>query len=525
MTNHQEISEAYWDSFEVSDSDIEILYNHLLEIESPQAPEELISAIVQQRIQAIKTAQQKEQEKKGDVYKPAGSYAAGQKLTFPSMEWKSGKVQSIHDGFNPEFPGLKVIDVLFEQGETHSFASNLLNHALNHVAEQSVTQQLLDQQCVIQQYGHQLQQKLDENLSHNKELIRIAGKWFPKALLVDINSGYLNLAEAVLEEMQGGPLPTTKLMEQIEFKTDTNQQLTEFSLNHALQEDGRFDEVGPTGEVLWFLNAFEPEEVRHLPVFLKSQVFDYDHQETNPLLVQFEGSVFDELEEWEKPSDPQQEVILSLIFPHWRAGTLPLSHSLEQFFPTAYESPRVKFNFHDIDNKVKFPGWVVREHRYVSGLKDWYSQCDLMPGSLIYLRKGEEPGEIIIQRKKSKQSREWMRTALIGSDLGIVFGMLKQNVVASFNERMAIAVPDPEPIDQLWLKESAKSGEINEVIEKVIFELMKLNPQIHAQELYAAVNVIRRCPPGCVIHFLLHSPRVKQLGDLYFQVIDSEGVG
>jgi len=54
-------------------------------------------------------------------------------------------------------------------------------------------------------------------------------------------------------------------------------------------------------------------------------------------------------------------------------------------------------------------------------------------------------------------------------------------------------------------------------------ELSKLNPQVHAQELYAAVNIVRRIPPGYVIHFLLTHPAIKHLGDLYFRISDEGG--
>ncbi len=51
--------------------------------------------------------------------------------------------------------------------------------------------------------------------------------------------------------MNGGePMTTAALMEQIELPRASNPKLTEFSMNYALQEDGRFDEAGPTGEVL-----------------------------------------------------------------------------------------------------------------------------------------------------------------------------------------------------------------------------------------------------------------------------------
>ena len=53
-------------------------------------------------------------------------------------------------------------------------------------------------------------------------------------------------------------------------------------------------------------------------------------------------------------------------------------------------------------------------------------------------------------------------------------------------------------------------------------ELAKLNPQghIHAQEIYAAVNLIRRCPPSVVINVLFNQPWSSHLGDLYFRIIE-----
>jgi hypothetical protein len=60
--------------------------------------------------------------------------------------------------------------------------------------------------------------------------------------------------------------------------------------------------------------------------------------------------------------------------------------------------------------------------------------------------------------------------------------------------------------------------------EKVIFntmtELSKLNPQgqIHAQELYSAVNIFRRLPPAVIIQTLFTQPWSKHLGDLYFRI-------
>jgi len=59
---------------------------------------------------------------------------------------------------------------------------------------------------------------------------------------------------------------------------------------------------------------------------------------------------------------------------------------------------------------------------------------------------------------------------------------------------------------------------------RVLRELSKLNPQgqVHAQELYAAINVIRRCPPGAMLYHLINNKQVTNLGDLYFRVSEKE---
>ena len=516
------LNSDYWANFNVSQEDIEFLYNQLLELEIPQTPNALLKLIIGNRVKSIKDAQEK--EKVGNViYIPKEQYEIGQTLVFPAIDWKSGLVNNIRIGFNPEFESFQVIDITFENGDKSSFACNLVDHPLNNSSNTITSDPLLVIDYVIMQYGNRLINILEKNLENNTELVRIAGCWFPKALLVDINTGHLNLAEAVLEENKGGPLSTRQLLDQIGLRSSVNSQLMEFSLNYVLQDDPRFDEVGPAGEVLWHLKDMEPEDVRKIPFFLQYENINYDHEIVKPFLFQFEGDLFDELEEWEKVKENVDEIKVSLIFPHWRSGTLPLSHSLSKLFPTAYEAPRVCFTFIDEENKKRFPGWVVRPYRYVYGLKEWYKSNGLIPGSLVHLKKGDQPGEIQVIREKCRQSREWMRTALIGSDQGIVFGTLKQNVFTTFNERMSIAVPDPEGFEEIWIKNNSKKEDINRIILKIMRELSKLNPQIHAQELYAAVNILKRCPPGMIINFLLTSKDVKHLGDLYFRIAENSG--
>jgi hypothetical protein len=218
------------------------------------------------------------------------------------------------------------------------------------------------------------------------------------------------------------------------------------------------------------------------------------------------------------------EVEVRLIFPHWRAGTLALSSRMRNLFPTAYESPRIRFMLVDGDSGEKFPGWVVRSKRYVFGLREWYESKGLMPGSVIWVRRGKRPGEVIVRSDSRRPSREWIRTLLVGSDGGIVFAMLKQIVSGTYDERMAIAVPDVTAVDQVWQKAQKDRLPFERILVNTVRELAKLNPQshVHASELYATVNISRRCPPGPIMALLASRPWFVHVGDLHFRFDDSE---
>ena len=307
----------------------------------------------------------------------------------------------------------------------------------------------------------------------------------------------------------------------MELPTDVNLKLTEFSINLALQEDGRFEEVGPAGEVLWFLRRLLPAPVQEPPVYLRYRPSSTSDEDISEHLRQFDAVVCDELEANQPLAEEIDEIKIGLIYPHWRAGTLPMCNRMNQFFPSAYESPRVKFTFIDGDTGQNINGWVVRQHRYAYGLRDWFVAQGLFPGSLLRLRRGKTRGEIIIHAEKRRPTREWIRTALIGADGGIVFAMLKQMVVTNFDERLAVAIPDLAAVDQMWESGSRLNrGALENTVLAMMRELAKLNPQghVHAQELYSAVNIVRRSPPGPILSLLVEKSWATHLGDLYFRL-------
>jgi hypothetical protein len=518
------LREDYWDTFELKDEDREYIYNYLLEVETPLTPPEILNALVHERIHLEKLAIEKQRTSGGDIFKPADSFHVDQDLVFPALGWEHGRVLAIRPGHNPEIGEFKVVQVKFDNQETREFASDIQEHALNQPLEFTVADTSLDPEMVLMKYGEKLLQVIENDLIKNQEFVRIAGKWFPRALLVDINIGHLNLAEAILDMANGGPLPTKSLLEQVGLTSNTNSKLVEFSLDHALQEDLRFDEVGPAGEILWFLNRLEPESVLQTPVYLRYQTQEYDPSFLTPDMVDLEQKLDDELSPISGKYPTPNEVQLTLIFPHWRAGTLPLTPRINHLFPTAYEAPRIRFQLVDGETGQKFPGWVVRKNHYVYGLSDWYKSHNLMPGSLVTVKRGKNAGEVIVQCDTQRGSRDWVRTVLVGSDGGIVFAMLKQIITAAYDERIAIAVPDPDGLDVAWKQIQKDRQPFEKIVVNTVRDLVKLNPQshVHASELYAAVNIMRRCPPGPIFALLASRPWFIHVGDLHYRFDDSE---
>lgn len=517
-----EISQSYWQSLEITPEDIEFLYTYLLEKETPLPSSQLAAALIRERIRAEKEELQKKQQENGAIYLPNMVYPVGEKVQFPALNWISGEVTEVRPGNNPEHPDLQVISVALDNGKTRQFAANLQDHILNEVTINPEEDEGEDEQVIIDQFAQEITEKLEGKLEENKDLVRIGADWFTKSLLIEFNIGHLNLAEAVLDMHSGGPLPVSTLLEQIEVDTDDPDELVEFSFNYALQEDPRFDEVGPSGELQWFLNRLEPKYVREKPIELTYDPIEYDRSILTEDMIKAEQRIDDEYVEaqpLEKKKASLKEVSVVLNYPHWRIGSIPLTANTRPFFPTAIETPRVKFKLIDAKGQ-ELSAWVVRPYSYVYGLREWYEEMELMPGSIIKIKPGKEPGEVLIVPEKKRSNREWIRTLLIGADGGIVFAILKQTITADFNERMAIAIPSTDVLDGLWQQRANNPRPLKNDVINIMKELAKLNPQghVHSIELYAGLNCIRRCPPGVLFSILASNPEFTAVGDLYYRL-------
>lgn len=520
--------ESYWTSFEVKDDDIDFIINLLLEREVPLTSDEMASALVEQRLAQLEKEAQEAEQTEHPVYIPAETYKVGQVLAFSEFEFETGEIVGVREGKNPDLDPFSVIKVAFAgNGSEREFASDLADHILSNPPEPDPEiEELRKPETIMARFGEIIIANLDERLDKVDDIVRIAWKWFPSALVAEITDGHLNLAEAVLDVEAGGPLPTADLLKHVELPESLSTGLAEFSLDYALQEDERFDEVGPAGQVLWFLRRLEPPEVLFVPPRLESQEKALDSSILTDELQELITKLDDEMSELQAPDVAPDDVTVTLIFPHWRVGALPLSARLEPLFPTAYESPRIRFILIDGHSGERFPGWVVREHGYVFGLEDWYREYKVPAGGLVRVHPGDAPGEVVVETFDRRMRNDWIRTVTIAENGQIGFTMLKQPVGTAYDDLMVIGLIDTQALDEVWMRSQQQQHPLDRTVAHVFRELAKLTPQsaVHAQTLYAAVNVIQRQPPSTIFAELIKRPYFQHVGDLYWR-FDAEAWG
>lgn len=505
---------AYWKDLQITPEDLGHLSNVLVDREIPLPLESLTQELITFRFQREESRIANELSK-GTIYLPKNSYKKGETIVFPAMGYEMGKVSSVRDGHNPEHGEFKVIQVDFPEGKSREFAIELEEHPLNEDLQPGDEQQVSGDD-IYSQFGSQVEEVLNRELESDPMFIRLAGEWFVRDLLVDINEGHLNIAEAVLDMADGGPLPTSQLIDDLDLSKEVKPQLGVFSLNYALQEDERFDEVGPAGEVLWYLRRLQPPEVLNPPYHLHPQDVEYDHRLLDETMLNLERTLDDEWSDLVAPPEIESPVSIVLTFPHRRSGTLPLSSNLTRVFPTG-RTHRIRFMFRDMDSGDEMEGWVVRERRFVYGLREWYEKHDIPVGAYLDLSRADEPGVVLIRRRAKRTRREWVRVTTV-EDGRLTFEMSRHPLSCEVDDQMIIAVEDFDSLD--GVSERVREGNLSlqDIVSEILPELAKLSPQgnAHAATVYSAVNIAMRTPPGPILAALVNDGKYTPIGDNYW---------
>lgn len=511
--------------FTVTAADLEYLTNMLLEKETPMSTREFALALIQQRIDE-ETSTLQERYKDAAFYNPSHSYREGQRLIFSQMDYATARVVGLRPGDNPEYGDFSVITVLFDEEQTdekkqRDFATELgLPHRLS--AEQS-DQPLpgaissASAEEILAADENKVLTTLESALRKQDVLVQIGGMWFARDLVMEIDMGHLHLAEAVLDMLSGGPLSTMEIIEQIGGLGNAPESLQVFSLNYALTQDKRFDEVGPRGKIMWHLTALEPEIVRQCPPLLRYTGFNYDPGLLTGEMLSLEAEIDDELSSLTADEQAAQARV-TLIYPHRRLGTLPLNAQTSRIFPTA-STPRIYVTLVDGQDGTHFPGWVVHEHGYVCGLLDYYTRHHIPVGAYLSVQPGDEPGQVVISHDAYRPRTEWVRVVLPKGNQ-VEFESKKRSIGAGYDDLMLLGVDDLQAVDEMVKTINQQQKSLAGLLKVLIPGLARLTPQgaVHFKTLYSVVNIFRRCPPGPLLAMLAANPDFADMGGHYWKL-------
>jgi hypothetical protein len=317
----------------------------------------------------------------------------------------------------------------------------------------------------------------------------------------------------------GGPLPPEQILEQIGRLGDAPEELQIFSMNYALNTDSRFDEVGPAGQVLWYLSQLEPQEVLQTPAMLRYTQIEYDRSLLTPDMLVVESDIGDELSPDADGEDSSTEAKVTLIYPHRRLGTLPLNQQMRRVFPTARRTPRIWITLVDGQDGEEYTGWVVHNERYVYGLNKFYRKHRLPIGAYVTARPGDAADKVMINFSSYRPRSEWIRL-IVPQQGQIQFENSKRAIGAEYDELMILGADDLQAVDDLFQTTQQQKKSLASILRSIIPPLGHLTPQgtVHAKTLYSTVNVMRRCPPGPIFATLIANPDFQNVGGQYWKL-------
>jgi hypothetical protein len=517
----------YWRDFSLTSEDAELLRALLLDGGGPLTTRELASAVVAERCRREETALRSELAQ-GTLYQPKKSYEIGDKVIFPALEFRLGKVISLRPGQNPEYGSFDVITVDFgPERRQRSFAASLTApHKLNaEVPDQLVSSNLASPEKLLSSVASGVPARLAVQLSEQPEFATFEDRWLLRDLLADLHVGHLNIAEALIE-MRQAPVSSEVLLKELDLPAEIGPETALFSLQSALASDGRFDQVGWDESRRWYLQRLEPLEALEIPEALRisAELPDAERDELPMELRQIEWELDDE---WAEPvlAEPTAAraaaptATLLLTYPHVTSGTLPLNSRSRALFPQGH-TDRTMITLIDGRWGQRFPGWVVRSGRYIAGLRSWFEKHKLLAGAFIVLERRDESGEIVVDFRPKRMRREWTRWAQVVDGERLDIQLRKQEVACEYDELVIIG--DDRPAELLKLRHVSRYADSNlaDLVHQVFADLAGLSQQgtVHAKTLYSTVNLLRRCPPEPVFRVLTSDARFQSAGDGYYRL-------
>lgn len=511
-------STDFWNEVGTTPADAEHLYGFLLERGAPATSRELTDHLIEWRVREEERKLAELASRAAPIYQPKLTIQPGEHLVFSALDNREGVIKQVRAGDNPRLGEFKVISVQFAgEGKPREFvAEYAAPHPLNEDVTRTAESLQTTPEQAIATYGASVGAALARRLSADKEFVQIGDEWFLKGLLPEIHSGYLNLAEAAIEQA-GDAVRTADLLKVLDLPATVKKPAATFGLTVALQNDSRFEDVGPTGDARWYLTRLEPPEALERPAGLESAPVGKVSLSGELELIAAE--LFDEADlngdANLKPVAARDEISLILTYPHRQAGTLPLTAPVCALLPN-FTRPRLKINFQDATTQERFAGYAVSAGHYLAGLNQWFAARKLSPGAYVILKRGPDPLTLTIDYQPQREHSLWVRVAR-GMNGHLTFSQEKRPLSHKYDEEMLIVVGDPLGIDAA-AQTARQQHSLAALLEEIFPELAKLSGagRVHAKTLYSAINLIRRVGPRAVMGALTESHAFTSVGGGYF---------
>jgi hypothetical protein len=517
---------TYWQQdFDFLAEDLSQVYEEILDRGQPVSTADLARLVMEQH------CRREEEDLRaglgdGRLYRPKDRYETGETLVFPALGLMQGKVVGDRPGRSPDYGEFTAIRVEFEGSDgggekIREFASGLEGeHTLNQyerVEDLMSAGELRGVAELYDAYGPAVEEQLVSALSDHEEFVQYKEEWFLRELLAVVQDGHLHIAEALIE-IRAMPLQPTEFLADLDLPAEIPEAVRILSINHAMEADERFDNIGDSGRDIWYLRRLIPQPVVSPPDRLQRVDEPYDRSDISPELLAIEREIDDEGsgEEVWGPTRRIYRASVGLTFAHWRCGTLPLTVRVRGLFPeaTRHHTPVVLVDGQTGD---KMQGWIVHEASFVYGLEGWYEQYRLPVGATIRLERTRDPRVITVDFQPQPLRPLWLKVATAQAGK-LTFQVRKSPIACEYDELLAIGEDNPTEIDKLWSASNSRGDTLYQIMVQLMPGLVELSPQgtVHAKTIYTAVNVLKRVAPGPIFALLSTEPAFVAMGGGYW---------
>lgn len=506
-------SETYWNSFSINDTDVERVYAFMLERGDAAPIADLARLVIGVRAQEEHDRRQR-LASEAVLYQPKLAFEIGQRLIFSALNDMEGTVTAVRDSNNARLKPFQVATVTFADGTTRDYAGAYdVPHPLNELKPIATGAADESPEEIYARYGQRIERLLTARLRADKEFVEQQGMWLLRGMLTEINVGFLNIAEAAIEQ-NNASMSTSELARVLELDMEgAKRETVLFSLEYALRRDERFVDVGPLNETRWYLNRLTPGEVNGTPRILQFGAVTEYTDALPPELQTILNEIEDDNNDDTRAERAAANVNLVLTYPHRRAGSLPYTQGVRALFPDADKPMLVTL----VDEYgARIPAWVVPDGNYVFGLKAWYDRNKLNPGALLELTPHAEPLTAHIRFQPRREGKSlWVKIAKVENG-HLTFGTSPRPVAYKYDEEMLILPEDQNGLDKLAASNYGDRS-LEALLAEIFPELVKLGSgSIHAKTLYSAVNYARRVGARAVFGALAHSEMFSTTGGGYF---------